>query len=239
MLDLIATVFVGAYCVALVWVLVWVPARTLRVRIALTGAFGIWLVAVTALADTGMLEPASLGPVPPGLLLFIVALVPLLAVWRSQRAIREPLLAVRPVVLMALHSFRLGGVFFVLLGISGRLAPSFAFIAGLGDIVTGGVALWLTTRRALGHRVSIRAIRAWNAFGLLDLVVALVTATLANPASPIGFLGSEPGMRTMMTVPWILVPAVIVPMLVLTHMVIGARLRSLATDDTLRALANA
>lgn len=55
----------------------------------------------------------------------------------------------------------------------GRLALPFAFIAGLGDIVAGGVTLWLTTRRALGHRVSLRAIRAWNAFGMLDLVVAL------------------------------------------------------------------
>jgi hypothetical protein len=239
MLDIVGALFAGAYCAALVWTLIWGPSRSMRIRIALTGAFVVWLVAITAFASAGAFAPGVLGPIPTGLAAFAVALVPLLAAWGSRRRIRDALLAVDLPVLVGLHAFRLGGIFFVLLGLSGRLALIFALTAGIGDIVTGGVALALTIRRALGHRVSARALHAWNAFGMLDLVLALVTAVLANSASPMGFLGTEPGTREMTTMPWILVPAVIVPVLFLTHILIGARTRSMASDDRFPVPSNA
>jgi hypothetical protein len=47
---------------------------------------------------------------------------------------------------------------------------------------------------------------------------------LSIPDSPLGIFGVEPGMRVMTTTPWILVPAVIVPLLVLAHIALASRL---------------
>jgi hypothetical protein len=228
MLDVVAALFAGAYCLALVLALVWAPSLTMRIRLALTGAFASWLVAIFALTYVGAFVPGAFGPIPTGVAVFSVALVPLFAVWRSRRRVREALLAVNPHLLVGLHAFRLGGIFFVLLALAGRVAPLFAFTAGIGDMIAGAVALAFVLRAALGYRVSARAVYAWNAFGMLDLVLALVTAVLSNPAVPIGLVAAEPGMGTMTTIPWVLVPAFLVPVLFLTHIIIGARLRSKA-----------
>ena len=70
-----------------------------------------------------------------------------------------------------------------MLAARGQIAPVFAQRAGWGDIATATLAILLMaagdprtpTRRALTH--------VWNAFGALDLVVAVATATLAAVAA--------------------------------------------------------
>jgi hypothetical protein len=236
MLDILAGLFIGAYWMALVRVIAWTPSRPIADRIAFTAVFVAWLLAIIALANVGAFRPGVLGPIPAGLGVFTVVLVPLLLMWRSRGRIRDALMAIDAALLIGLHAFRLGGVFFVVLGLTGHLGLSFALPAGIGDVVAGGAALALSLRYALGYRVSARTLRAWNTFAALDLVVAIGTAALA---SPVGFGGSGPGTRMMATLPWILVPALIVPVLFLTHIVIAARLRSSSRHDSEPAFANA
>src|SRR5439155_26455603 len=64
--------------------------------------------------------------------------------------------------------------------------------------------------RALTH--------AWNAFGLLDLVVAVGTATAVT------LRGSVPGITPVLSLPLVLVPTFFVPILVAEHVVIFRRL---------------
>jgi hypothetical protein len=143
--------------------------------------------------------------------------------------IRAALARVDLQLLIGLHAFRVGGTFFLLLELTHRLAPAFAWTAGLGDIVVGAFAVVLVLRP---RSASSRAIRAWNALGALDLVLAVTTALLSVPSSPIGIFAVEPGMRTMMTMPWVLVPTALVPLLLLTHLVIAARVRSPESHET-------
>jgi hypothetical protein len=71
------------------------------------------------------------------------------------------------------HAGRLGGVFFLLLYADGRLSAPFAPAAGSGDIIVGALALFLAVLLALRFDVHRSWLSLWNAFGLLDLVVAV------------------------------------------------------------------
>jgi hypothetical protein len=219
MLDLAGALFFGAYLATLAAILVWPSCRSIAQRVVVTLALVGWLGAVLAATHAGAFAPGTLGPLPPGLVPFTVLLVAIFVAWARSRRVRDALLRLDRARLVGLHGFRLGGMFFILLGLAHRLAPSFAWIAGIGDVLVGAGALALSARLATEAPVSDRAIRTWNALGAFDLVVAVAVAVLSVRAHA---TSGEPGMETMVTMPWIVVPAAIVPLLLLTHVVIAA-----------------
>src|SRR6266704_2295655 len=94
-------------------------------------------------------------------------------------SVRALLLEMPMPFLIGLNVWRIGGGFFLLLAAEGRLAGPFPYSAGWGDIITGALALpvaWLALR---GQGKAL--VWGWNAFGMLDLVAALVLGiTSAN-----------------------------------------------------------
>lgn len=67
----------------------------------------------------------------------------------------------------------------------------------------------------------------WNALGLLDLAAVALGAT--SSPGPIRIFTSEPGSALMTTLPWILIPCFLVPILATCHVlsfVLLARMRS-------------
>jgi hypothetical protein len=66
---------------------------------------------------------------------------------------------------------------------------------------------------------------AWNAGGSLDLVVAVTLAFLSAPGTPYRLFTDRPGTTVMTTMPWILAATFLVPLYLLTHLTIAARLR--------------
>jgi hypothetical protein len=112
----------------------------------------------------------------------------------------------------------IGGVAFVVLGARGSLSPIFAARAGWGDIIAaaGAVLLVLSgTPRTTLHRW---AYLAWNSFGVLDLIVAVGTATI------VVVRGDAPGMEPITRVPLVLVPTLFVPLYFAAHVAIYRRL---------------
>lgn len=218
MLDVLATIFFAAYMGGILVVLIG-AAPTPRSRAIVAAAAGAWLAPVLAAVATGVFGPGSLGRWPSGLVLSSVLLGALIIVWTLSSRVRAALAAVEHWRIIALHVFRLGGLFFVALALDGRLGPVFAWVAGIGDVFVGGFALVLVIRLRRGRRVSDRVVQAWNSCGLIDLMVALGAAGLSSPA--LGLIAEEPGMRAMGTLPWALVPAVVVPALALTHLVLS------------------
>lgn len=229
MLDMVGALFVGAFLAHLIAMLVWASSRSIARRLLLTLAFVGWLGAVLVLTRAGAFAPGTFGPLPPGLAPFLVLLVAMLVAWACSRSIREALTRLDRSRLVGLHAFRLGGLLFIILGFSHRLAPTFALSAGIGDVLVGAAALALSARLTSGASVSHRAIRRWNSLAAFDLVLAVAAAALSVPGSPIGILGREPGMETMATMPWILVPGAIVPLLILTHVAIARASAELGT----------
>jgi hypothetical protein len=124
------------------------------------------------------------------------------------------------------HAGRIGGLFFLLLYAEGRRSAPFAPAAGLGDMITGALALILTAMLALGFEVRGAWLGLWNAFGVLDLVVAISLGALSAPGTPFRLFTEGPGTQAMTTLPWTFVPSLIVPILLLAHVTIAAKLRS-------------
>jgi hypothetical protein len=155
--------------------------------------------------------PALLGLPFPGGQLAIIALVVVASIglgnWFSRLSWRA---------LIGMHAIRVVGLAFVILGTRGLLAPAFASRAGWGDIVAalGAIGLALASARPKW------LVHLWNAFGALDLIVAVGTATLAFVS------GSQPGVDLLRHLPLNLVPTFFVPLLMASHVAIFRRLRA-------------
>lgn len=172
----------------------------------------VWLVLALLLSLNGTF--AGLGF--PGAQLIILALVAfaIFAV-TAIRPVRAWLDSLSVNTLIGFHAMRLVGVVFVVLGARGQLAPSFANRAGWGDVAAALMAIALVAAPALRTRWTLNA---WNAFGLLDLTVAVGTATA------VVISGQTPGMQPILTLPLSLVPLFFVPVLVALHIALFRRI---------------
>ena len=145
--------------------------------------------------------------------------VPALRAWTEALPLRA---------LIGFNAIRFVGITFLVLAARGQLAPSFAERAGWGDIAAAALALILvaageprgTLHRGLAH--------AWNAFGVLDLVVAVATATAVTVRH------ATPDVSALLTFPLVAVPAFFVPILFANHIVIFRRLIALGRDSNAR-----
>jgi hypothetical protein len=226
MLDLIGAIYATALYTTVVGVLIGLSPVRIATRLAAFAAAAAWLAIIVAVAALGGLAPGILGPIPPNLLPFFGLLVLLFGGWFLVPQFRDALLAVPLPALVAVHAGRLGGVFFLLLYADGRLSAPFAQSAGLGDMITGALAIPLAAMLALGFDTRRVWLGIWNAFGALDLVVAISLGLLSAPGTPFRVFTEGPGTQAMTTVPWVFVPAMLVPIFLLIHFAIATKLRT-------------
>jgi hypothetical protein len=221
MLDALGTILVGlSMAVILTAVLTTMPLR-LSARLVVAGSAGAWVGTAAAIAGSGSLaQPATV------LMLFAAPLIAtgliLLAVPAARRAVGGIPLK----LLEGLNIVRLGGVFFVLLAFAGRLSGPFPYVAGLGDFVTGALAVPLLWSAANKRQVRDRWVFAWNTFGMLDLIIAVALGFISRDGSPLQLIHGGAGTAAMLTLPWALVPAVLVPFFLIAHSIIFVRLRA-------------
>jgi hypothetical protein len=200
-----------------------------RVRLRLAVALGVWFAAVVLLAATGALGPEH-GIGAPGMGLAVI--VPIAALSASLwfvPALRAGLKTASLPLLIGMHAVRILGFSFLILAARGRLPAPFAPAAGWGDIFVGVTALpvaWMVARRTAHWRT---ALLAWNAIGLLDLAVAVTLGVLSSPG-PLRQIFAEPGSAIMSTLPWLLIPGFVVPLLATTHLAIFHRVKNAARD---------
>jgi hypothetical protein len=225
MLDIVAAIFATAYCAAQAGLLIGPAPVRARFKLALFAATAAWLAAVVAVYGLGVLSPGTLGPFPVNLVPFTLLVAVLFGAWVLIPQAREVLLSLPMPALVAVHAGRVAGVFFLLLYFDGRLSAPFAPVAAIGDIITGAIALLLLALLARGVRIPKSWLGAWNAFGLLDLLTALMLAMLSVPGTPFRVFTEGPGTLVMGTLPWIFVPAMLVPVDLLVHVVIMSKLR--------------
>jgi hypothetical protein len=223
MLDLIGAISAGAAFALLAGTI----AHYLPLKLAVCWLLGtvLWGTVVVSLAALGGFAPGAVGNLPVPGVVFIVALLALFGAFGLSAGFRNALLAIPMPVLVGLNIARVGGVFFLLLLADQRLSSPFAPSAGWGDIITGLAAIPLTFALAQNAR-SLRAVRLWNAFGSLDLVVAVSLGLLSAPNSPFQVFMAPPGTVALTGLPWIIIPTVLVPIYLLLHFVIAAKRRS-------------
>ena len=222
MFDILSTAGLTVSVSIVVCFLSWAMAETAGGRAAILVALGAWFAFVLAIGATGALSPAGGGAPALGL---TVALPIVALVWAyfAQAALRKPMAATPLPALIALHAIRLLGFTFLVLYAEGRLPAPFAPSAAWGDVFIGATALplgWAVAR--FGARVR-PLVFLWNALGVADLVAALTLGPMSAPGPLQVFVG-PPDSSPMTTLPWLIIPAFLVPSLFFIHVVIFHRL---------------
>lgn len=224
MLDFIGAFVFGVICTADAVVLIGLAAIRPGTKVGAFAIAGVWTSLIVAVAAAGGFATGAAGPFPAPVVAFLVLLVAgLVARFRSP-AFREAFHSVPLAGLIGINAFRIAGVFFLILHARGRLAAPFATFAGSGDIITGLAAIpvaWIAYRGKLSRTLLI----AWNAFGALDLINAVTMGALSAPGTPLHVLTEAPGTAAMGTLPWVGIPALLVPLYLLTHLEIASRIR--------------
>jgi hypothetical protein len=134
------------------------------------------------------------------------------------------MLAIPVPLIIGLNLFRLLGAEFLMLASVGRLGGPFPLSAGWGDIVTGALAIPVAIL-ATRVRTNDARILAWNTFGTLDLVVAILLGITSANGSALQFIHAGAGSAAMQTLPWSLVPTVLVPLYLIGHSIVFAQAR--------------
>ena len=230
MLDMIGAIGCTAVYALLAGILIGLSPAGGRTKAILSIAAAAWGALIVAVAALGGFAPGAAEPVPAVAFAFAAWLALLIGAWLLVPGFREALSRLPLPALVGVNATRLVGVLFLLLAAEGRLSAPFAPSAGGGDIAVGALAIPLAALAATAG--AGRAgwtdvwIGAWNALGVFDLVVAIGLGVLSAPGTPFRVFMQEPGTAAMGSLPWIMVPAMLVPVYLLIHLAIAARLRA-------------
>ncbi|HKW53105.1 MAG TPA: hypothetical protein VJO12_05390 [Stellaceae bacterium] len=206
--------------------------RRLAVWLAIAIPLTLWLALAWSLAIEGAFRPVpGAGRVPRlPIAIFLPLIVGLPLLLRS-RAIAAVLDATPAHWLVALQVYRILGGIFLVNWAHGTVAGIFAWPAGVGDMLTGIMALPVALALAAGSAGAWRAAVLWNIFGITDLAVAVTLGSLSSPG-PVQLFGfGIPGAQ-LGTYPTVLTPAFAVPLSVLFHALSLRQLRRGAVHVT-------
>lgn len=176
-----------------------------------------WAGVALAVSLSGVFESPPVYVVPlviwSGPIAFIIA-------FAKSRRFREAVLSMDPRPAVLFHLVRVvAGVAFLVLHARGELPGAFALTAGWGDIVVGLAAL--PAALALPARTPARrwGVLAWNVAGLLDILMVIVTA------NRLMFFTEDTSLLSVMSrFPMSLLPLFVVPLVLITHFQVMARL---------------
>jgi len=184
---------------------------------AIKAALAVWFAAVLILGASGVYQGS---PGQPPLPVFASAVAPLLVFAAAQRLLpgfREFLLALDLRLIVGIQAWRWAGLGFVALYANHVLPGLFAWPAGLGDMAIGFVAPWWIVALSKDPDAAASSrFKLWNALGILDFVVAFATATIC--AMTIAN-DTPPTIAPMGQLPLVLIPAFMVPLFVMLHVV--------------------
>jgi hypothetical protein len=192
-------------------------SKRITIWLAITIPFTLWLAVVWALAVNGAFQPIPGVVRLPRLPIAILApvIIGLFFVLRS-KSIAAFLDATPAPWLIALQVYRIFGGIFLVNWMHGTAAGIFAVPAGIGDVLTGIMALPVALLLASGSERGRSAAMAWNIFGLLDFAVAVTLGTLSSPG-PFQIFGLDIPASLAGTYPTVLIPAFAVPSSILLH----------------------
>ena len=229
-IDLLSAVILTASAAIVVAVLSICLGANPATRIRVAASLGFWFAVVVALAATRVFEN-TVGFGVRGLGIAVaVPIAILVVIFARVQSARERLFRMPLWLLNGVQSVRVIGILFVVLYANGRLPAPFAPIAGWGDIFVGvsaPIIAWVTYKRA---RNTGAIVWLWNVVGLADLIVAVGLGAASSPG-PLRLFYSTPDAFLMTTLPWLLIPGFLVPLLATIH--IGTLIRLTTTRDSI------
>ena len=220
-LETLRTLTIGA-TIGIVFAAVFgsLPLR-LGSRLALGAAVGAWISVVLTLAASGAVKNSAL--LVPVLFSLPLVAAGIAAMFAEARA---AMMAIPVQTIVALNTWRVLGVFMVLAGVAGTMSGPFPWAAGIGDIITGIFALPVARIAAKNPR-DLRLLE-WNIFGALDLIAAVFLGITTTDGGPLQLIHAGVGSSAMTTLPWALIPLVLVPTYLIGHVLVFAHVRTTA-----------
>jgi hypothetical protein len=230
MLDLIG--FVAGFAALSVIIVTVMTALALgtRLRLVLTAGFGAWIGLTVWLSAASALKvsPTDLFP-----LLGVMVFAPLViaaAAFTLIPGVRSALTGIPMPALIGLNTIRALGFMFILLAGAGRLGGPFPYSAGIGDITTGVLAAPLALMAARTTRGDL-LVAFWNLFGTLDLVTAVALGITSANGGALQLIHAGAGSEAMQSLPYSLIPTVLVPFFLITHGIVAFQLRARRTVE--------
>lgn len=199
------------------------PARARNIQLGIFGFYILYLAYASILALKGVFQTNSIPPkvmvltaIPLTVMLFVIV--------GNTKLFKKLLRSITLESLIALHVFRLLGVFEILLYFYHLLPGDFAFSAGMGDIITA-IFAWpvakMVSKRKPG---SLKMAYAWNIFGTLDIITLLVIAVI-NTRNAI--VTGAPGVQEMTIFPFVWFPAFAPATILFLHYATFRKLRQI------------
>jgi hypothetical protein len=215
------------------------PAQRRNAWLAVMIPFTLWLAVVWGAAINGVFR-GGVVPVPlTPLAIFLPVIIGAPIVLRSRR-IGQVLDAMPATWLVALQVYRVLGSVFLIGWALGAVPGIFALPAGIGDVITGLLALPAAIAVAAGTIEGRKAAIAWNIFGLLDFTVAIGLGLATSPG-PLQLIVPSIPNTTAGIYPTVMIPAFAVPTSILLHVLslrqLYRRARRAATAAPVEALA--
>lgn len=185
----------------------------------------VWAALALVLNALGVFEAPT--DKPPVALLISVVGPPILfliacSFWATARTLA---LSLDLRLLTAVQAWRVIGAMFLVLMWFGLLPGTFAWPAGVGDMIVGAYAPFVVlaiSRHTPGWRKHVVVL---NVIGLLDFVGAVGSGVLSG-SSPIGLLRGDVTSDIMLTLPLSMIPTFAVPFWIVVHMISLIKLRS-------------
>ncbi len=143
-------------------------------------------------------------------------------------ALRRAIEAVPQSWMVGVQFYRVLGMIFLILYAQGRMPGAFAWPAGVDDVIVGLSAPVVALAYSRKWPGASWLVRAWNWFGLADLISAVTTGFLTSP-SPLQRLAFDLPNRLITAFPLVLVPVLLVPLSILLHL---ASLKKLQQEES-------
>ena len=199
------------------------PAQRRNTWLGVMIPFTLWLALIWGLAINGVFR---VGVAPFPLLPFAIFLPVIIGapiVLLSKR-MAQVLDAMPASWLIALQVYRVLGSAFLIGWARGLVPGIFALPAGIGDVMTGLLAVPVAISLATGTLDARKAAVAWNVFGLLDFAIAVSIALMIAPGPLQVIVPSIPN-ATSGIYPTAMIPAFAVPSSILLHVLSLRQLR--------------
>ena len=198
-------------------------SKSRNIQFGIFGFYIVYLAYVSILSLKGVFDVNSIPP-KVEVLAVIPLMIILYGIIGNTKLFKILLKSVSLKSLVALHVFRFAGVFFIILYFYHLLPAEFAFSAGMGDIITALLALPVAKMVSKGKPWSIKAVYAWNIFGILDILILLVIAVRDAKNS---IITGAHGVVEMTIFPFVWYPAFAPATILFLHTVIFRKLHQI------------
>jgi hypothetical protein len=191
---------------------------------ALSAVLIAWLTVAQYLGSINAYFATGENAVPTVLFGLLIPLIIAAIGLRLSRSIASLAAAIPLHWLVAAQIYRIGGGIFLVLWADGRLPWQFALPAGIGDVMTGCLAVGMAVLLAQKAPGALRAAYGWCLFGIADLVVAVTMGAMTSPGRAHLFAFDAPNLL-ISSHPLVMVPTFAVPLALMLHGLVLWRLR--------------